>query len=515
LRDHRPHPVERRPSSERISMEELELKLAVPPEAVASLRRALLERGARSARLRARYFDTPEDELACRHVALRLRKEGRRWVQTLKASGDSPASRFEHNVALGGAAARSPRPELARHAAAIRERPVEQALASIASAQERLVVRYATDVQRWSCPLQLDGASVEAALDVGWVVAGERRQALAELEFEWLDGRREALFELVADWAGRRGLWLDALPKSARGRRLAQGLAAEPALRARPIALEAGTSGGRLLRIVLGAVLEQVLANATELALGSSDDEHVHQLRVGLRRLRTALRELAALSRRIDPAWDTILAQTAQALGALRDQQTTAAAVEPMLRKALAPLTRCPSDQHGPSATEVVKAQAFQRTLVELLGLAASDEQADLAVSADEALAQTSAALERLHRQVRRDGKVFASLPTELQHRVRKRLKRLRYLAEFVAALWPHDEVERYLGRIEGAQDALGRHNDLVVAAASFRDEAARDPRALFAAGYLQASFEQTARQAQRTLGRAMGKSRFWTSKSG
>jgi triphosphatase len=163
----------------------------------------------------------------------------------------------------------------------------------------------------------------------------------------------------------------------------------------------------------------------------------------------------------------------------------------------------------------VVKAQAFQRTLVELLGLAASDEQADLAVSADEALAQTSAALERLHRQVRRDGKVFASLPTELQHRVRKRLKRLRYLAEFVAALWPHDEVERYLGRIEGAQDALGRHNDLVVAAASFRDEAARDPRALFAAGYLQASFEQTARQAQRTLDRAMGKSRFWTSKSG
>ena len=39
--------------------------------------------------------------------------------------------------------------------------------------------------------------------------------------------------------------------------------------------------------------LEQVLVNASEIAAGSSDAEHVHQLRVGIRRLRTAMRELA------------------------------------------------------------------------------------------------------------------------------------------------------------------------------------------------------------------------------
>ena len=95
-------------------------------------------------------------------------------------------------------------------------------------------------------------------------------------------------------------------------------------------------------------------------------------------------------------------------------------------------------------------------------------------------------------------------------HQVRKRLKRLRYLAEFVTTLYKRDAVHRFVESLEPAQDALGRHNDIAVAAAFFRREAERDPRALFAAGFLQAHLKWTAHEAGSALRKALKAPRFW-----
>src|SRR5262245_51805701 len=65
-------------------MAELELKFRVPDAALASLREALRAHGARSLHLQARYLDTADGRLAQQRVALRLRKEGRLWLQAIK-----------------------------------------------------------------------------------------------------------------------------------------------------------------------------------------------------------------------------------------------------------------------------------------------------------------------------------------------------------------------------------------------------------------------------------------------
>ena len=82
-------------------MKEVELKFQVPPDR----RRAVeVEVGgqqpAARMRLRAAYFDTPSGALAGAGLALRLRKEGRRWVQTLKGAlpDGTGMTRAEHNV---------------------------------------------------------------------------------------------------------------------------------------------------------------------------------------------------------------------------------------------------------------------------------------------------------------------------------------------------------------------------------------------------------------------------------
>ena len=48
-----------------------------------------------------------------------------------------------------------------------------------------------------------------------------------------------------------------------------------------------------------------------------------------------------------------------------------------------------------------------------------------------------------------RDGRKFEKLATERQHRVRKRLKRLRYLGEFLAPLFGKDDTEAFLARLK------------------------------------------------------------------
>ena len=86
---------------DRPPMIEFELKLEIPPPQLPALLAAVREAGPASKRLQARYFDTDDDALARAGIVLRLRKEGRTWVQTAKCAGDGPLERLEHNVAVG------------------------------------------------------------------------------------------------------------------------------------------------------------------------------------------------------------------------------------------------------------------------------------------------------------------------------------------------------------------------------------------------------------------------------
>ena len=83
---------------------ELELKFQVPEAALPAVVAALKAAGARKTPLRAQYFDTADALLGRSRMALRLRLEGRRWVQTLKAEGDSAVHRLEDNVRVAARA---------------------------------------------------------------------------------------------------------------------------------------------------------------------------------------------------------------------------------------------------------------------------------------------------------------------------------------------------------------------------------------------------------------------------
>ena len=496
-------------------MTELEIKFCLDEPAARRWREALQAQGAAQERLQAVYFDTADGALAAARMALRLRDENGRWVQTLKAEGDSPIHRLEHEVpvqdAQGGQGGMPPL-VLSRHDGTPAGEALRRALGDRDEAA--LQPRHQTEVVRLKRRVRTAGGTeAELALDLGEVRAAERRQPIAELEVEHVQGPLAGLFEVACDVVAEGGAWFGTVSKAERGERLRAGPQAEPvAVTAQPMDLPAGADSAQLLHAVLRNVLAQVLPNASAVAEGSSDAEQIHQLRVGLRRLRTALRELAPLSEALQPGWDSPLADSFRRLGERRDNETVAAAVQPLLEAAGAPVT-CWTMPPVADSAAAAREPAFQAVLLQVLGLTLSEPDAGAAAPLGAAelqklLAQT---LQRLHRQVLRDGRRFDRLPLQRQHRVRKRLKRLRYLAEFVRPLWRAKSVDRYVKALKPAQDALGMHNDVVVAAQKFRDDAARNPQALFAAGFLQGRLALTQREARKVLRRVKNKGRvFW-----
>ena len=145
-------------------MHEVELKLQVPASAKAAVDAAVAGRTpARRVRLQAAYADTPDALLARHRLALRVRREGRDWVQTLKGAGDDSLTRFEHNVrVLAPAAGQAPEAAPALH----RGTAVGDRLLALLGHEgpAALGVRYRTDVLRRTRALRSAGAQIELSL---------------------------------------------------------------------------------------------------------------------------------------------------------------------------------------------------------------------------------------------------------------------------------------------------------------------------------------------------------------
>ena len=520
-------------------MHEIELKFQVPAGQRAAVDSAVAGRTPqRRVRLQAAYFDTAQRALAQAKLALRVRREGRRWVQTLKGATDDGMTRLEHNVVLG-AGSEPPQADPARHAGT----PVGDRLFAVlrdsasGSAGAPLAVLYRTDILRRTRVQRSALGSVELAFDTGWITAGESKLAVLELEIELLGGSPQAVIATARRWVPRFGLWLDTRSKSERGDLLARSEAMAAPRGALPVRLAPGMNAAEALRLVLGTCADQILANASQIASGEHADEHVHQLRVGLRRLRSALQlfEGTPVGSGPQPAPDSALRSTLQTaaatlfrrLGAARDQVVIEAGFTTDLQAALdaagvsgdEPRAAASGAEEAPAT--VLREAASQGLLLDLLAATqAAAVAGPLADPLDDPRAdphdepplrgQLAARLNRWHRRAAADAKRYRELDDAGRHRLRKHVKRLRYALEFSAALFRPRKVRPYLAALRAAQERLGAINDVVVAMEAFKRTRDTDPRAWFALGWLAARRDVLIAKALPDLKKFAGAKRFW-----
>jgi triphosphatase len=119
--------------------------------------------------------------------------------------------------------------------------------------------------------------------------------------------------------------------------------------------------------------------------------------------------------------------------------------------------------------------------------------------------------LDALHRKTVRQGKDFEQLPMEARHRLRKRLKRLRYLAELTRPLFPAAAVDGYVSALKDLQEALGHYQDAAAGRALLLQRTGDDPAAWFGVGWLRARDDALAAACQKACRRTARKARrFW-----
>ena len=515
-------------------MHELELKFAVPSYQQSVLRKNIDTKTAQQQRLSAYYFDTPNQDLAKKGIALRIRFEDSQWVQTLKTAGDGVAKRVELNTVLSltGTPDTLDVSSLVPDVSLITEPTVVAQLTSIMPLDQlaqALTVQYFTDVQRTSRQIKKNNSRIEIAYDIGKVGIGRlnsqkpannhglTQSDIHEIEFELLEGDPSDLIEVAKTWCKKYKLYLSTVTKAQRGslllanKQFAQPVKADLAV----LQLHKGISQFAFLQAVVNNCLVQILPNASAIAEGSPDGNLVHQLRVGIRRLRTALKHFKFAPDYIDPNWLMVLKQTFSLLGEYRDKEILQIKTQPLLESVGAPHVEW-STAVDIMPIDAVRANDFQILLLELIGFT------HLAVPADNPKAKATVAkkLEKLFTAIAVASDKFASLDTESQHGVRKDLKSLRYVSEFAAPLFASQtngkkgkkaaELNAFLQYLEPAQDVLGEYNDNVVGHANYLEKAKTDPNALFAVGWFSGREQASAEQCAVSLKTVKNAPKFW-----
>ena len=507
---------------------EIELKLVVDPPTLARIRKAgalsrlpMVLGSARSTvhNLTSLYWDTQNHALARTGMALRVRRDGGRVVQALKAadslgrSGGLVANRAEDEAMRPAADAFAP-PDLSLVAD-------EQLRARAAAAigNDDLVPIFESAISRVARVLRSSGnGSFEAALDLGEVRLPPSedgtpglRTPICEIELEHISGPVETLFDVARALADKYPIKVGTVSKVERGFALAARRSGLDHPRKGP-SVKAGRSPvepGMTTRTAYGALLahcaRQMAANQSAILI-DQNSSGIHQMRVAMRRLRS----VHAAFKPVRPPSGTaeVIEQVKRMfrpLGTARDLDIFCTETMPTLQKeaagvgpSLVPLAAAAQELRREAwarAIRIVDDRTFTHMLLELGHLSATVSAPDdgsatspAATKKDASLAQFAVSrLDRRYRQVLTQARDLETMDDEARHDLRKRLKSLRYEAAFFAPLWPRNQVKAFVKPLKRLQDEFGAINDAATAASVARLAADRigGDRAHEAAGFV------------------------------
>lgn len=208
------------------------------------------------------------------------------------------------------------------------------------------------------------------------------------------------------------------------------------------------------------AAIEQIAANSAGAAAGR-DPEYLHQLRVGVRRLRSTLRAFRELLRRkradaIEAPWRAMM----QTLGEARDWDVFLHSLEPGGLRQQA--CRHQREAQG-RARILVHSPGFEAASRRTFAWTQGHPWRRRADPAEPLADFARRALERLHESLRKAVRGIEWRDARRRHRVRIRVKRLRYGCDFFAIAFGHRSARRFLESLRTLQDILGAMNDIEV----------------------------------------------------
>lgn len=425
--------------------------------------------------LENRYFDTADRKLEAKGLALRVRSDGSGFRQTLKAGDNAKAALLKRGEWEMPLVDDQIKPDAFPKEA--------KRLLPKAARKGELQTAFTTWVRRQTRQVTLNGQGtktslVEAALDLGEIDTGGKRLPIAEIELELVEGTPEDLYRLALDLQDIGPLHLETRSKSARA---FDHLAERPPSwhRGEMPALDRAATVDDAMTLIFESCYAQWLANHAA-AFDGRDPEGVHQMRVALRRLRSAFsifRNLIPASQvdwlragakatinGLGPArdWDVFQSDLLAPLLAARPDDPDLAALSARAKtKGRASYRAARKMLQSPDYTRF--ALCFGRWLEQRVWRE-SDEAKQEALRARPIARFARHLLNKRHKRALAGGHNLAELPVEERHKLRITLKKLRYAIEFFDTLFDKAAVKPFLASVKGLQDDFGHLNDVAVA---------------------------------------------------
>jgi triphosphatase len=446
---------------------EIELKFEVTPQDLRKLRgaRVLRRKPLKEEDLVSVYFDTPKHKLARNDVTLRVRHNGAKCLQTIKSGGLAGSFRrgeWEHET-------KGDVPNLRK----VRDTALSPLLTK--KLKRGLKPVFETHIHRTSVPVRKNGTLIEVALDEGQVRAGRRSAPISELELELKRGKTGDIFKPANEMGKLAPATLSLKSKSERGYDLIENKPAK-AVGAEKIRLQRGMNTADAFRIIGRSILRHIAGNET--AVRRSDSEGVHQMRVGLRRLRAAISLFAKLLG--DQETERVKAELKWLTGELapaRDLDVYLRnEIEPLRRDAprrgMKELTGALTLRRAAAfgkAKAAVESPRYRSLLLDTLQWLENGDWAKHPRFYGHRPIERFAAdiLARRTKRTMKKAKKIQQLDTQQRHKLRIAAKKLRYASDFFGRLFAGRTAKKRLtglkARLTDLQDCLGALNDIKV----------------------------------------------------
>jgi CHAD domain-containing protein len=382
------------------------------------------------------------------------------------------------------------------------------------------VAAFEGEVRAW--PLLHEGAPAQLAVLHGTVRCVLRDYKICRVIFS---GEAGAMANLAMSLAAHTDLHVPRATLATEAISLARG-ETPPARRLGAPSVLPGSSVAAALGTIVSHLADVILYWSSRIG-GTQDPEPVHQMRVAIRRLRSALSvfrravreesgwldalagELKTLALLLGTArdWDVFLTETgAEVSGAFPGDGRIAR----MMATGSARRDAAYANLRQNFASPEWRRRALSLAL--LPTLKPWEAQAELLNTP--AATYAASALNRRLKHVLSPGESLDGLGHAALHEIRKQAKQLRYAIEFFSPLFPPKPVRKYLAKLESIQEEFGAFNDMEVAAALAAGLGSGADRA-FAAGAVQgfgaAAQARSVRRIQQNWGKFFRAEPFWS----
>lgn len=410
------------------------------------------------------YFDTPDGALARKGLLLARVRCGWEWRLELSGRPGGPqgsgAGGLGWRAELLGAEYCGPS---GFDFAFLSEKALRQWLTGLVARLEPVCSEHIREER-----LLVDTAAGAAGLLLERVelVAGELRLSFGRVGLLPLEGSGDNVLMLARSLLGAFALQPCLLGPVDRARQLGHRPAAA---KARP-SLPAGQDGGAAFQHIARNCMVHLCLNLPGLQT-VDEPEFVHQARVAIRRLRSALKLFAPwLPAEFVAEFSERWRDLANALGDCRNLDVFLAETLPLMRRELGDdglvdklqaQAEKRQRQARKHARDILAAPVARLLLLDfewaLIHLQFAEAMPPLVKLARRRLVGRA-------RQVTRLGEAVRNLDPEARHELRIAFKKLRYALEFFAGLFGERRSARYLAGLVDLQEVLGHLNDLATA---------------------------------------------------